>query len=486
MWSKSILYVQNAVRYHTRIVKTEKSLLCFRKKRETSKTRFNIWSKQTRPSKQERKAKLRCTSGFRLDIIGRVNHIDLGSSVLPKEQRRGRPSFIPPRGNRREHVGGNKAWLEDPQLQALHSFSNLLYGWSPSPIRPALREREGERERGWLSENVMFWPPLPLTYTGNQCIVEWEQTRLNETLSHDCLNKHLMINRCKDSTSELYRPTSWHHEGAHTPLVRTIFNIYDKDVSFLVCPTEGQRQNQKIYSEWLVSAYSADVPRELWLRDDWRVNWNPGKSRNAADKTTAGLKDFQRQSRDFGGFSNNKTGQTRIRVQVECVKPQQTAVEYRQLGRWTAGEGLGPPGVPINPLPEPCGRFNLPVKTGPRYEYQTIDGCSGLTEVQSPERQKIKLEISAMWFQFILYKLLPFFFISKTFLNPVFRSSIHSLSTLVSTARKVKCSACDSTRTKTKSPVASCLLFTLHPFPSFSEKEASRLARRSNGCQGSV
>lgn len=32
-----------------------------------------------------------------------------------------------------------------------------------------------------------------------------------------------------------------------------------------------------------------------------RINWNPGKSRNAADKTTAGLKDFQRQLRDSGG-----------------------------------------------------------------------------------------------------------------------------------------------------------------------------------------
>lgn len=38
-----------------------------------------------------------------------------------------------------------------------------------------------------------------------------------------------------------------------------------------------------------------------------RVNWKPGKSRNAADKTTAGLKDFQRQLRDSGGGGDFET-----------------------------------------------------------------------------------------------------------------------------------------------------------------------------------
>lgn len=34
-----------------------------------------------------------------------------------------------------------------PPVQLLYSFSNLLYGWSESPIRPAQRE-EGGRESG--------------------------------------------------------------------------------------------------------------------------------------------------------------------------------------------------------------------------------------------------------------------------------------------------------------------------------------------------
>lgn len=60
-----------------------------------------------------------------------------------------------------------------------------------------------------------------------------------------------------------------------------------------------------------------------------RVNWKPGKSRNAADKTTAGLKDFQRQLRDSGGgFRNNKRVKLGIRVEVQRVKrrSRQTAV----------------------------------------------------------------------------------------------------------------------------------------------------------------
>lgn len=51
-----------------------------------------------------------------------------------------------------------------------------------------------------------------------------------------------------------------------------------------------------------------------------RVNWNPGKSRNAADKTTAGLKDFQRQLRDSGGFRNNKRVKLGIQVEVQRIK----------------------------------------------------------------------------------------------------------------------------------------------------------------------